>query len=291
MRRIVRHPRFPTLLAVVLLGGCSIEQRAPAAAAAIAAAGDSVPLPTRRDTLTPPDTPLGASIRRGHALLHATRDSLPDHVGNDLRCVSCHLDGGTRPNAMPWAGVVGRFPQYNSRAGRVITITDRVNGCFRRSLNGRALAADSPEMRDIIAYFQWLSEGVPIGASVAGQGLPKPEALVGDSIAGRAGYAAMCARCHGDQGEGTSLAPAVWGAGSFNVGAGITRIRTMAGFLRHNMPHDAPGTLTEQQALDIAAYVTAQPRPDFADKVRDWPNGDPPPDVNYPTAAGRRTTP
>ena len=87
-----------------------------------------------------------------------------------------------------------------------------------------------------------------------------------------------------------SLAPAVWGMRSFNLGAGITRIRTMAGFLRHNMPYDAPGTLTEQQALDIAAYVTAQPRPDFPDKVHDWPHGDPPPDLNYPTAAGRRDT-
>jgi thiosulfate dehydrogenase len=290
MPQIVRCHAALVLLATSVLIGCSIETRAPQATTALAATDGHVPLPARRDTLAPPNTPLRASIRRGHALLHATRDSLPEHVGNDLRCVSCHLDGGTRANAMPWAGVVGRFPQYNARAGRVITIADRVNGCFRRSLNGRALAEDSPEMRDIIAYFQWLSEGVPPGASVAGQGLPKPEALVGNSIAGRAGYAAQCARCHGTRGEGTSLAPPVWGDRSFNVGAGITRIRTMAGFLRHNMPYDAPGSLSEQQALDIAAYVTAQPRPDFPDKVRDWPNGDPPPDVSYPTAAGRRDT-
>ncbi|HEX5970635.1 MAG TPA: hypothetical protein VFY85_01845, partial [Gemmatimonadaceae bacterium] len=34
---------------------------------------------------------MDASIRRGHALLIATRDSLPGHVGNNLRCTSCHL--------------------------------------------------------------------------------------------------------------------------------------------------------------------------------------------------------
>ena len=43
------------------------------------------------------DGPLGAAIRRGRALLVATRDSLPGHVGNQLRCVSCHLDEGRRP--------------------------------------------------------------------------------------------------------------------------------------------------------------------------------------------------
>jgi len=34
--------------------------------------------------------------------------------------------------------------------------------------------------------------------------------------------------------------------------------------------------------------VNAHARPDFADKVHDWPNGDPPPDVAYPTEAARR---
>ena len=44
-----------------------------------------------------PAGPLGAAIRRGQALLLATRDSLPGHVGNALRCVSCHLDERRRP--------------------------------------------------------------------------------------------------------------------------------------------------------------------------------------------------
>src|SRR2546422_8584567 len=43
-----------------------------------------------------PDGPLGAAIQRGRALLLATRDSLPAHVGNRLRCASCHLDEGRR---------------------------------------------------------------------------------------------------------------------------------------------------------------------------------------------------
>ena len=84
------------------------------------------------------------------------------------------------------------------------------------------------------------------------------------------------------------MAPPVWGARSYNIGAGMARARTAAAFIRDNMPFDQPGTLTDQQALDVAAYVNAHGRPDFPDKVHDWPNGDPPPDVAYPTEAARR---
>jgi thiosulfate dehydrogenase len=67
----------------------------------------------------------------------------------------------------------------------------------------------------------------------------------------------------------------------------MARLRTVAGFVRHNMPFDEPGTLTDQQAQDIGTFITTRPRPDFARKANDWPRGDPPPDVAYPTAAGR----
>jgi len=51
------------------------------------------------------------------------------------------------------------------------------------------------------------------------------------------------------------------------------------------MPFDQPGTLSDQQAFDVAAYVDSRPRPDFPDKINDWPNGDAPPEVAYPTRA------
>ena len=83
------------------------------------------------------------------------------------------------------------------------------------------------------------------------------------------------------------MAPPVWGPYSYNIGAGMARARTAAAFIRDNMPFDQPGTLTDQQALDVAAYVNAHARPDFPDKIHDWPNGDAPPDVAYPTQAAR----
>src|SRR5207253_415688 len=82
--------------------------------------------------------------------------------------------------------------------------------------------------------------------------------------------------------------PPLRGPQSYNVGAGMTRVPTAAAFIRENMPFDQPGTFTDQQAFDVAAHVSARPRPDFPDKIHDWPNGDAPPDVAYPTLAAQR---
>lgn len=278
--------RRATLLTLVLLAACRVETAPPREAEPAPAA--PVAAPSALDTAAIPDGPVGLAVRRGLAILEATADSLPDHVGNDLRCTSCHLDRGTRPNAMPWTGVYARFPQYNARAARVFRVEERINGCLERSMNGRPLPHESAEMRDMVAYFAWLSRDVPVGGTVPGQGLPKPDALAGDTVAGAAIWLRECARCHAPDGAGTVLGPPVWGERSFNIGAGMARFRTAAGFIRHNMPFDRPGTLTESEALDVAAYVVSRPRPDFARKADDWPNGDPPADAAYPTRAGRR---
>lgn len=233
-------------------------------------------------TLLPiPDGPMGVSIRRGLAILNATRDSLPDHVGNDLRCTSCHLYDGTRPHALPWTGVYGRFPQYRSRSARVARLEDRINDCLLRSLNGKALGYDDDRMRDMVAYMAHLSSGQVVGDSFPGQGVPRPQQLAGDSVHGAAVWQAECTRCHGDAGQGTVLAPPVWGPRSFNIGAGMARFQTVAGFVRQNMPLDRPGSLSEKDALDVAAYITARSRPDFPGKENDWPKGSAPPDVAY----------
>lgn len=229
---------------------------------------------------------LGVSIRRGHALFSATRDSLPAHVGNKLRCASCHLDDGLRASALPLVGVYGRFPQYRSRSDAVNLIEDRINDCFERSMNGTAIRFDSQEMRDMVAYMAFLSRGVAVSLDAAGQKAPAPPPPVGDTSRGAAVFAQNCVRCHGAQGEGTAIATPLWGAGSFNIGAGMARQRTAAAFIKRNMPYGSP-TLTDQQAADVAAYVDSRPRPDFRGKEKDWPRGDAPPDVAYRTLAAR----
>ena len=274
-------------------------------AGAVAATGDSLATPATRGLPAPlavarvafrvpdeselRDTVVLASVRRGRALLLHAGDSLPAHVGNRLTCTNCHQQAGTLKDGMAWVGVYARFPQYRSRAGTTLILEDRINDCFKRSLNGRPLVAESRDMRDIIAYMAFLSTGYPVGAETEGQGLPRLEPLQPDTARGAAIFDAKCVRCHGADGEGTALAPTLWGPQSYNIGAGMARLRTAAAFIKRWMPQDSANSLTAQEAFDVAAYVNSHPRPDFRGKERDWPHGDPPPDVAYPTDAVRRS--
>src|SRR6185437_13381808 len=194
-----------------------------------------------------------------------------------------HLDEGRRPDAARLAGVVARYPKYMDRTGAVVPIEDRVNYCFTRSLAGSRLPPDSREMQDIVAYLALISQGVPIGAHVPGEGMPAMSPHAGDSVRGRTLYGENCARCHGENGGGMGPIPAVWGPRSFSIGASMARRERAASFIRHNMPFDRPGILSDQEAFDIAAYITSMPRPDSPGKENDWPNGGAPADVPYAT--------
>jgi thiosulfate dehydrogenase len=55
--------------------------------------------------------------------------------------------------------------------------------------------------------------------------------------------------------------PPLWGPKSFNDGAGMNT--KMASFVKANMPLDKPGSLIDQQSVDVAAYVLSHPRPVF----------------------------
>ena len=287
----IRTAGLVAIVGGVMLSGCSLEVRERPAAAVVAAAHpDTLPLRVPAESAMPPGE-LGVSIRRGKAILMFTGDSLPDNVGNDLNCTSCHLDAGTRAWAAPWVGVYARFPQYRSRNARVNLIEDRINDCFQRSLGGKALPWTDPAMRDIISYMRWLSVDYPVGGVVEGEGFDLIGPLEPDTAAGREVFATACSRCHGDGGQGTDRAPPVWGDRSYTIGAGMARLFTAAAFVRRTMPFDRPGTLSDQQAFDVAAYVTSQPRRDFPGKELDWPLGNPPPDAAYPTQARQNPQP
>ena len=270
------------LTLALLACACRISERTPESMAIQQAGTVAHRVPSDSEVSDPF---MLASLRRGRALLRNTRDSLPSNVGNKLQCVSCHAMDGTQKNTMSLVGVYARFPQYRARSGHVDLLEDRINDCFERSMNGRALPSNSPAMRDLVNYMAFLSRGIPAGARVDGQGVPMLEPLKGDTAAGRAQFAVTCVACHGPKGEGTAAAPPVWGPQSYNIGAGMARVNTAAAFIKSAMPLTAPGTLTAQQAYDLAAYINSQPRPDFARKEFDWPRGDPPPDVAYPTRA------
>ena len=66
--------------------------------------------------------------------------------------------------------------------------------------------------------------------------------------------------------------PPLWGARSFNNGAGMAHIDRMTGFVRYNMPQNAPGSLSLQDAYDVAGFVLSHARPHFQAKAEIQPS-------------------
>jgi thiosulfate dehydrogenase len=228
-----------------------------------------------------PQGPAGALVRQGADLVAHMPERLKGRIGSKLTCTNCHLNGGTQPDASPWVGVSRWYPVYRPRSGKVDDLSERVNDCVERSLNGKALARDSREMRAILAYMDWLSQDVPAGRTVIGRGFGPLPTRRPDAARGQALFAQKCAVCHGPTGQGSATYPPLWGPHSFTVGAGMGRWRTAAAFIKANMPLGQGHSLSEADAVDIAGFVDRQPRPDFAGKAGDWPKGGKPADSPY----------
>ena len=69
----------------------------------------------------------------------------------------------------------------------------------------------------------------------------------------------------------------MWGPGSWNDGAGAARIYTLAGIIRYAMPYLDPGSLSDEEAQQIAAFITSKPRPAYPFKQDDYITTGPPP--------------
>lgn len=276
-------------LALVAVAGCA--PRSPTAEESEAAAAGTATLFTEANWRPPteadiPDGPMGASIRRGLYLLRHTPDSLPEYAKANLRCVSCHLADGTRAEASPLTGAHARYPKYLGRTGAVVDLAERVNYCITRSLAGNALPTRSMEMQDILAYLWFLSRDIPTGVYLAtSRGLtPLVDTIPGDSARGKEIYTVECQVCHGEDGSGmVPPAPALWGPKSYSIGASMAREERAAAFIKHNMPLQAPGSLTDEEAWHLARYINSHPRPDSPGKERDFPLGGADPFTPYAT--------
>jgi thiosulfate dehydrogenase len=242
-----------------------------------------------------PNDALGLQVRRGRDLITATYahigPEIPDpakrFAGNNLACSNCHLEAGTKKFGLPIVGLFELFPQYSARHGAEITIEDRVNSCMVRSMNGRELPNDSPEMQAIVAYIKFLSSGVAPGRVLPGLGAGAMPELkrAADPVRGKLVYTNSCLACHNTDGSGIRrslptadlgyVMPPLWGPDSFNDGAGMARLITAANFLHFNMPHGADylnPQLSVEQAWDVAAYVISQPRPKKTGLEKDFPD-------------------
>ncbi|MHC1711048.1 MAG: c-type cytochrome [Solidesulfovibrio sp.] len=221
-----------------------------------------------RVTFNPPnleDAPenIREAVLLGYKIMTETKKYAGKYVGNDLACTNCHFDGGRSMKTISLVGVGATYPQYQSRTDYATDLTVRSQGCFERSMNGSAPAWNSQIMQSLLVYFQWISKDIPVYSRLPWR-LPqdlgndhKPDIATGEAV-----YRDVCARCHGENGNGTPIAPPVWGEGAYNDGAGMHRIRTFAVFAWKFMPKNAP-VLTQEQALDVAAFAHDKPRPKF----------------------------
>lgn len=241
-----------------------------------------------------PDNDLGERIKYGYQLVTNTNKIVGPlsktptmrFAGNNLNCTNCHLNSGRKIGSGSFVGITSRFPQFRGRENKIGTLAERINGCFERSMNGKALDENSKEMQSMIAYMSWLSKDVPEEIEKKHKGyvninIPTVKA---DVSKGKALYDIKCIHCHQENGVGMKnagdeftgyLYPPLGGEDTYNDGAGMNRVITAAQFIKGNMPfgatYDAP-QVTDEEAYNLAAYINTFTRPEKRNKEDDFPN-------------------
>jgi thiosulfate dehydrogenase len=201
-----------------------------------------------------------------------------------LACASCHLKVGTEPGTLTLLQTDEHYPRFSGRAAAMTDIEDRINECMTRSMNGKPLPMDSPEMIAMASYLRSLgAQYEAMGATSKHADEPAAFQMPdrrADVTAGETVYTERCAICHGTDGGGLLatadprqgfLFPALWGPDSFNDGAGMGRVLTASRFIKARMPLGQPD-LTDDQAFDVAAFINSKPRPAMPGLEHDYPD-------------------
>jgi len=222
--------------------------------------------------LLDPEESTDPLVLEGFNLMQLTPSLAPQYSGDRLSCNNCHFNGGNTQGGsnggISLVGVVEEYPRLLK--DQEITLAERISLCFERSLNGKSVPAEDPVMKAIIAYLDWISEPAKGMKDKPWLGLrPLKSNHVPDAAHGALQYKLHCAICHKMDGGGSieergDSIPPVFGPHAFNDGAGMAQLGPFATFIYHNMPQGQP-YLTEEQALDIAAFVTQQERPHLVD--------------------------
>jgi len=230
-----------------------------------------------------PDGPFGEKVQQGEAIFNHTNTHKVSrgYVGNEQVCSGCHLDAGRLANSAPLWGSWVSYPAYRRKTKAVNTLIERVQGCFKYSMNSQGSkvkhppAAESDTIVSLVSYAYWLSTGAPTGDSnIAGRGYARvAETSLGfDPGRGKRVYEKNCAVCHGANGEGQwaqgeVVFPALWGPNSYNWGAGMHKVNTATAYIKWNMPLGISSSvqmyalLTDQEAWDVAAFMNSHERP------------------------------
>ena len=246
---------------------------APAPAASTPQRASSAPTATHSGFRPPAENALpsgeyGKMVALGRNIMMDTRQYAGRYVGNDLKCATCHLDAGRKSDAAPMWGAFVHYPAFRAKTGKVDTLASRFQQCFEYSMNGKAPPTDGDVITALQTYASWLAKGAPVGLPLAGSGFAKLKQppLAPDYARGEKIYAANCALCHGADGQGQKVGarqafPPLWGPRSYNWGAGMHQLGNASSFIRNNMPLGKGGTLSEQDAWDVAVFMNSHERP------------------------------
>ena len=167
------------------------------------------------------------------------------------------------------------------------TVT-RIRDCGVHCAGGGEIPEDSAEMAALVAWTDVVRDGIYPGEGlIEGFKNPASEAdlkkipgarippfsevltdptLTADPVVGAQLYATSCASCHGKDGSGKwnsrkgYSAPPLSGPASYTKAGGPYMVPVVASFIQQQMPLSSPGSLTKQEALDIAAYVSSMDR-------------------------------
>ena len=156
----------------------------------------------------------------------------------------------------------------------------------------------SKEVLALAAYITWLARGTEVGRNPTwrGQNAIPSEKLIPvaklDPQKGGEIFSERCTSCHGADGQGILVGDKkpgpLWGPDSWNDGAGASRVYTLAGIIRYAMPYLDPGSLTDEEAQQVAAFINSKPRPSYPFKAQDYLTEKLPADaVYYPKRAGK----
>ncbi len=215
-----------------------------------------------------PDGPFGDLVRKGEQIFTDTAEHAGAYVGNDLKCSNCHLDAGRYEKTAPMRAAWPMYPAYRSKNDHVNDFAERLQGCFLYSMNGKAPPRGGEVIQALESYSYWLAQGTRTGEKLPSKGFPAiadpqqpPSYERGEAV-----YNDSCAFCHGADGQGQLAGdgstgfPPLWGARSYNWGAGMHQVDKAARFIKAAMPLSKPN-LTDQQAWDVALYINSQERP------------------------------
>lgn len=190
----------------------------------------------------------------GRRLFERTYEKLPG-VKSKLHCASCHLQSGTAMGAAPLVNLNDYYQEEELIA--------RVNSCLTNNMNGAPLSHDNAEMQALLAYLQSLQQeqAPPRGLATVEAPAQQPDPGRGQGL-----YNEKCSSCHKSDGSGTYPQgkyqyPALWGEHSFTAQSDLNDPESLAAFITVKMPLGQGTTLSNQEAWDIAAYVTGRERP------------------------------